>query len=610
MTDDFTGGDTEAEGPGSSSQGGTKRAGRPYLLLLHRGATRVVHLPADAEYVVGRDPGVDVPIEDRSISRRHVVLSVKGRDVVLSDLGSLNGSRVNGQRIAEQGHALHSGDVISIGAVQLIFQRSGGAPAPSHLPLPGAAFGQRLQAEVERSMRYQHPMALLVLETAGPIGEGCQLLEVLFERLRTMDVVGTLDERCLAVLLPEVSSEYGPLVANRILEAMLPFDPQVRAGMASWPDDSVEPDALLDAARAAARGSKPGAFGTASQTTTEVQVGSQAACFADAGTIRLLSLVERIAPTDLAVLIHGETGVGKEIFAALLHARSARASERMVAVNCATISLSLAESELFGHQRGAFTGAHADRVGLIESAHLGTLFLDEIGELPLTIQVKLLRVLQEGELTRVGENQVRKVDVRLLAASNRDLRAEAEQGRFRQDLFFRISAVMLTVPPLRDRPREIALLAQRFAAEAGARTGRAAPQLAPDTVRLLTRHPWPGNVRELRNVVERAVALTHGAMIEPWALPPEMSLSRPDPGRHRTLPPLAASEPIAPEKMEFVALQTELRDLEQQRMKEALAATDDHQAEAAALLQMPLRTFENKLKSYGIKPGKRGRRRT
>jgi transcriptional regulator with GAF, ATPase, and Fis domain len=223
--------------------------------------------------------------------------------------------------------------------------------------------------------------------------------------------------------------------------------------------------------------------------------------------------IDLVAPTDSAVLVLGESGTGKELVARELHRRSKRASRPLIKVNCAAVPRELYESEFFGHARGSFTGALRDRAGRFELADGGTLFLDEVGEIPLELQAKLLRVIQEGELERVGEERTRKVDVRLVAATNRDLRAEAEAGRFRQDLYYRLSVFPIELPPLRKRVEDIPLLAEHFLTLIARKLGRPKPRLTLANAQQLQRYYWPGNVRELQHVIERAVITADGGRL-------------------------------------------------------------------------------------------------
>ena len=255
---------------------------------------------------------------------------------------------------------------------------------------------------------------------------------------------------------------------------------------------------------------------------------------------RMFTVLERVAPTDATVLIEGEPGTGKELVAAALHALSPRAARPFIVCDLASLSGNLAESDLFGHVRGAFTGADRDRAGAFELAHGGTIFLDEIGELPGELQPRLLRVLQERQVRRVGSNDYRKVDVRLIAATNRDLVDEVQAGRFRADLYHRLGTVSVHVPALRERPGDAVVLAEHFLAEAAATSGRPVPALDPEFRASLAAYHFPGNVRELRNLLERAVALSGPDV----AFAPPQALGLPDGGpRDR---PASAVDPAVP----------------------------------------------------------------
>ena len=300
---------------------------------------------------------------------------------------------------------------------------------------------------------------------------------------------------------------------------------------------------------------------------------------------RLYAMIDRVAPSELSVLLLGETGVGKEVVAEAIHLGSARAHGPFVRVNCAAIAESLVESELFGHERGAFTGASQAKRGILEAADGGTVFLDEVGELSRAVQAKLLRVLEEREVQRVGSLEPRAIDVRFVSATNRDLRAESEAGEFRSDLYFRLNGISLHVPPLRERREEIVPLAQRFARRVSRDD---APRIAAATVTLLQRHDWPGNVRELRNAMERAAVLAGQSAIEPEHLPPEIAGSE-------GAPPAGAG------------LRDEMLDLERRRIVEALERCDGNQTKAAELLGMPRRTFVKRLDEHGIPRPRKGR---
>jgi len=300
---------------------------------------------------------------------------------------------------------------------------------------------------------------------------------------------------------------------------------------------------------------------------------------------RVVELARRVARVDATVLITGESGVGKERVARLVHDESPRSLGPFIAVNCAAVAETLLESELFGHARGAFTGATADRPGLFEAASHGTLLLDEIGEISPGMQVRLLRVLQEREIRRVGENRSRPVDVRVLAATNRDLAQEVARGTFRQDLYYRLKVVELHVPPLRERREDILPLARLLLADAAARMNRSIRSVTPRVADQLLRYPWPGNVRELENAMERGVALAAGARVDLEDLPEELRRPSPEP----------AVEPGAVRP---------LKAIEKEYILAILELNGGNQTRAAKQLGIGTATLYRKLKSYGLIAGR------
>lgn len=297
--------------------------------------------------------------------------------------------------------------------------------------------------------------------------------------------------------------------------------------------------------------------------------------------------IDLVAGTDSAVLILGESGTGKELVAREIHRRSKRAGRPLIKVNCAAVPRELYESEFFGHAKGAFTGALRDRVGRFELADNGTLFLDEVGEIPLELQAKLLRVLQEGELERVGEERTRKVNVRLVAATNRDLRSEAEAGRFRQDLYYRLSVFPLEVPPLRRRKEDIPLLADHFLQASARRAGRPKLPLTLAGVQQLQRYDWPGNVREIQHVIERAVITSRGS---------RLNIELPAPAKAAAAPQTSTAEP-------GVLTDAQMRQLEADNIRRALKLAQGKVSGiggAAALLEIKPTTLASRIKALGI----------
>ncbi|HYO60040.1 sigma-54 dependent transcriptional regulator [Archangium sp.] len=313
--------------------------------------------------------------------------------------------------------------------------------------------------------------------------------------------------------------------------------------------------------------------------------------------------VERLAPVGTTILITGESGTGKELVARALHARSPRAAMPFVAINCGAIPAGLIESELFGHVKGAFTDARTARRGLFSEADGGTLFLDEVGELPPPAQVKLLRVLQEGEIRPVGESRAEKVDVRVIAATLRDLGRLVERGEFREDLYYRLNVVNVRVPPLRERNGDILLLARVFLARFNRELNREPPLrgFSPEAEALLVSYTWPGNVRELENAMERAVLLAEGELILPQNLP-ERLWSAPPP------PTAPAPTPTRPVPEANLSLKQAIRELEESYIRAALRRTRGNRTRAAEVLEISHRALLYKIKEYGIDADAEGER--
>jgi DNA-binding NtrC family response regulator len=301
--------------------------------------------------------------------------------------------------------------------------------------------------------------------------------------------------------------------------------------------------------------------------------------------MRVFELVQQVAPTSATVLILGENGTGKELVARAIHGLSPRRDMPFVALNCAALSEGVLESELFGHEKGAFTGAQSAREGRFEYADKGTLFLDEVGDMPLAVQVKLLRVLQEREITRVGSNRPIKVDVRLIGATNKDLEAEVRKGTFREDLFYRLRVLKIVVPPLRERRGDIPHLVESFVAEFARRHERRVVAADPEAMRLLMQHSWPGNVRELQNVVETMVLLAKGPTLTAADVPPEIAETK---STGTALATLDALEGMT------------LKRVERELIRMYLGRFRGNRAKVAHALGISERTLYRKLKEYGM----------
>ena len=311
------------------------------------------------------------------------------------------------------------------------------------------------------------------------------------------------------------------------------------------------------------------------------------------GMLAVFDLAAKVAPHKTTVLITGESGTGKELVAQGIHALSGRGAGRFVAVNCGGLPENLIESELFGYSKGAFTGADRDKPGLVSEADGGTLFLDELGELPLALQVKLLRVIQEGEVQPIGAPRPRSVDVRVLAATGRDLEEEVRQGRFRQDLFYRLNVVRIHLPPLRERPEDIPLLADVFLRRHGRRLDSPVRAIAPAAMDLLLRHSWPGNVRELENVIERAMVLAEKKIVLPENLPPEFGAQ----GRSRRLDDVFGT----------FSIKQAQKIMESALIGRALQATGGNKSRAAELLEISYPSLLAKIREYGVDASPEGK---
>jgi len=305
--------------------------------------------------------------------------------------------------------------------------------------------------------------------------------------------------------------------------------------------------------------------------------------------LQIFETMKKIADVKSTVLITGESGTGKEIVAKALHFNSSRRDEPFIPVNCGAIPETLLESELFGYVKGAFTGATASRKGLFEEADRGTIFLDEIGELPLMLQVKLLRVLQEGEVRRVGETRAIRVDVRLMAASIKDLDKETKEGRFRDDLFYRLNVMNIHLPPLRERKDDISILVDHFLKKYSQKLQKNIERIEPEVMRLLMNYEWPGNVRELENVIERAIVLAETTILRKEDIPEELALG---PARSRISIPFLGETDLSIKKVE--------RKVEEELIRRAMMRTGGNKTQAAKLLEISHRALLYKIKEYGI----------
>jgi DNA-binding NtrC family response regulator len=515
-------------------------------------------LPASGEVVIGRGGGAEVSLADPLASRRHARLRV-GPTLEVEDLGSANGTRLREQPLPPRQPArVLPGEAIAIGSTILMIQQNRPRPLPRAL-LPHAEFEGRVDWECARAEATGATFSVVRLQLSR--GEAAALAAAAAEVLRPIDLLGAYGPSEYEVLLPGLGPEAAGPVARALARTA---GARARTGIAAYPADGRHAGALVARACARLRGEGD-------------EVPDEESEALDEEMRRVHALAARAAAGNINLLILGETGAGKEVLARRVHRLSPRAERPLVCINCAALSEPLLESELFGHERGAFTGATAAKPGLLETAPGGTVFLDEVGELPAALQAKLLRVIETRELTRVGSVRPRQIDVRFIAATNRDLEAEVARGAFRRDLFFRLNGMTLSLPPLRQRPREIPALCRLFLTELSPAAGRKTPpRLTAEALARLCAHPWPGNVRELRNAIERALLLASGDEIGVEHLPGAPA------------PPAEASE--------------------RERILAALAACAGNQSRAARQLGISRKVLLARLDSYGVKRPRKGER--
>ena len=556
------------------------RAPEPSLLLYHRDGVKVVSLQPGASVVVGRTFPADAVVDDRSLSRQHARFTADVGGVTIEDLESTNGTWVNGERVTKT--RVSYGDVIRIGDVAASLHVVPARGAPGAITVDGHdRFMTALEDEVKRAQTFARPVAVVMISGDHVSKWAARVAAA----LRPADRIGIYADDTALVMLPELGREAASTRARELGD----LAGAKKVGLAILPEDAASADELLSAARASHK------RGIAATTSVPSFGPAPANMVVRSARMRaVLDEVARVAASTLPVLVHGETGTGKELIARANHDQSPRRGAPMRSINCGAIPATLVEGMLFGHERGAFTSADKQQKGLFEQAHGGTVFLDEIGELSSTAQAALLRVLETKKLMRIGGDREIDVDVRVVAATHRDLEAMCDAGGFRRDLLYRLNAVVLDLPPLRERAEEIEPLANALLAEANASSGRAVRGLSPDALELVRRYPWPGNVRELKNAIERAVVIARGDLVTDADLPARVRESSP------RMPSNAPEEPRdLGDFKERVKQQTQ--KLETEMIVEALRRTNGNQTEAAKLLNMPVRTFTHKMKELGIK---------
>jgi DNA-binding NtrC family response regulator/pSer/pThr/pTyr-binding forkhead associated (FHA) protein len=494
---------------GGSGGGSSSPPGRLRLLVIAGDGSKSLLLPEHASLSIGRGADVDLRLDDHAVSRRHLLLHLLGDHVRVEDLGSANGTRVRGRDLGRgETVDLLPGDAVEIGRTVLVLQRAPSSQTRRVRLHAHDDFVARVDEECGRAVRAGSHFSVVRLSAGGQSAATAD--EKLAGAIQPGDVLGEYGPGEYEVLLVDCSGAVAEARARR-LAASISSGPKLgKLGMASFPADGRTSAILLEKANAAHRGIAP------PHDTETPLLGRDGAM----EQLRQI-VVERIAPSMINVLLLGETGVGKGVLAAEIHRHSTRASGPFVALNCVEIPESLLEAELFGHERGVFTGAVGAKSGLIDAADGGTLFLDEVGEMPLSFQAKLLVVLGDLQVRRLGSAKSHPVDIRIVAATNVDLEERVESGRFRRDLYFRLNGITLTVPSLKDRTGELEGLVHLFLQKTATQTGRPVPEMSPEGWAALRRYSWPGNVRELRNVIERAAVLCKTGVITADLLPAE-----------------------------------------------------------------------------------------
>ncbi len=535
-----------------------------YLVVTFPGGRRIVEMRAGADVIVGRSRTATISVADERVSREHLRLFLRDGRPIAEDLGSKNRTLLNGVPLDGQS-ALSNGDQLCAGPV-LVEVRFKGARG-SHSGVRGEAdLDEALLSEVERGLRYRRQFALLHLRLSGDGTARSEAAARAASRLRRMDLIADYAPGEYVAVLPELDRPAAERLLVRLLSDGLDVARvKVDAAIVVFPEDGASAAALLEKVRARIR--------------SAAQSPAAAVVVADPRMVEVFETARRAARRELTVLVTGETGTGKEVVATEIHRASPRSAEPFVHLNCAALPESLLETELFGSERGAFTGAERRRIGFIEAASGGTLFIDELGEMTPALQAKMLHVLESRRLTRVGGTDEIEVNVRFVVATHRDLERMVAEGRFREDLYYRVSALVLRLPPLRERPAEILAFAEHFAAEAGARA-----RFSAEAVEALRRYRWPGNVRELRNVVERALVFADGALIPAAALPGRVLHATSSPGSSQS----------------GNSIRDDLEAHERREIEQALVDTAGNRSEAARRLGISRRSLQHKLKKYDI----------
>jgi two-component system, NtrC family, response regulator AtoC len=544
-------------------------------------------LPDSGEVCLGRGTDAHIVINVPDVSRRHAMLRIE-KKLSICDLGSANGTFVGGERLSKAAwRDLESGDWFTIADCTVVVKTGAAASTPPHRSMGRPPLLEAVEQELSSYRRTGQAFCVCSLRCVTTRN----WIDVVEAFVLDRDHLAVLGNALVAVVLVNRT----PQQAERMLEAIAAHLRLVggrpELGIKWCPRDGESAEALA-----------PKRKGERPRPTT---VRPPAPTVRSAALKKLYEMLEEVAPTMTNVLILGETGVGKELLARAVHRSSPRRNQPFLAINCAALSENLLESELFGYERGAFTGAVSPKAGLLETAEGGTVFLDEVGEMPPSTQAKLLRVLEERKVWRLGSLKPQKIDVRIVAATNRNLQQEVEGKRFRADLYYRLNGLSFVIPPLRERVEEIRPLAEEFRRSAAEAIGKAEPRINSETLAVLERYPWPGNIRELRNAIERAVLLAREGTIELDHLPDEIRLAVAEKAPAPAHDPPKATAPVPRSPLPTLdlgdgSLPDEMDRLEKARILDALAQCHGNQTRAAAQLGITRRMLISRLERYGI----------
>jgi DNA-binding NtrC family response regulator len=596
---------------------------RVALVIYHARGSDVVRMAPNRAVIIGRGPPSTLLVRDRALSRAHARFDLLESEVWAQDLGSRNGTWVNGRR-AEPACPLQvkPGDSLRLGSsTSVSIDISGELDAELGPLTTHDLFMTVLGLDLIRAKAFGRQVGMIMVRSATEGASFSSWCQRVAHRLRPVDQIAVYGPNIAEIAVAETNDRSLLSLANTIAQKEADDAPRLLCGVALYPRDARSANELQDMSRTAMeRADLDHPVISASESRSAniisagaITVGGAQPVAASVAMRALFSTIARIAGSSIPVLLEGETGTGKEVVARAIHDRGPRRNKPLQNINCAALPANLIESLLFGHERGAFTSASERTKGMFEAANGGTVFLDEIGELSPAAQASLLRVLETKTVRRVGATDEVPVDVRIIAATHRDLQKMCEQGMFRADLMYRLNAMVLRIPPLRERIDDIEPLVRDILADIAASNGEAAKEVTAEAIAALRKHDWPGNVRELRNVIERAVVIRQNELIGLDDLPDGLRATRPPSLRaeqrfgtvSRNDSMLGRESPTrdGPEPSPTPTLVERTESFVLALILEALIETRWNKSEAAKRIGMPRRTLTHKIKQHGLQKG-------